>query len=247
MRKLAITADPDAAEKRHKKQVADRSVELRDAGDSCANLFGLNLPAHEALAASNRINAITQALKRAGDPRSMDQLRADTFLDLLKGTLACPTTGGVELTAPLETLMRLADQPGDLGGFGAVVADIARQVAEQQRRAPWTFTIRDDTTGQIFTGTTRRRPDARLARYIRCRDRTCRAPGCRRPGIYADIDHTIAVQDGGLTVPENLGLLCRYHHRAKHEGWWLLVQVRPGVFVWRSPLGRRYTVYPAAP
>ena len=155
--------------------------------------------------------------------------------------------GGVELTGDLETLAGLAERPGDLGGYGAVIAEIARQVAAQQRRSPWTFTIRDPATGQIFTGPVRRRPTAAMARHIRARDRTCRAPGCRRIGIYADIDHTIADEHGGLTVPGNLGLLCRYHHRAKHEGWWLLVQVRPGVFVWRSPLGRRYTVYPAAP
>ncbi len=247
LRKLVITADPGAAVKRHRKQVTDRRVELHDTGDSCANLFGLNLPADEALAASNRINTIAQALKRAGDPRSMDQLRADTFLDLLKGTFAYPTSGGVELTAPLDTLTRLANQPGDLAGYGPVIADIARQVAERQRKSPWTFTIRDEATGEIFTGATRRRPNTALARYIRARDRKCRAPGCRRPGLYADIDHTIAVQDGGQTVPENLGLLCRYHHRAKHEGWWLLVQVKAGVFVWQSPLGRRYVVYPAAP
>ena len=155
--------------------------------------------------------------------------------------------GGVELTGDLETLAGLAQRPGDLGGYGPVIADIARQVAAQQHHSPWTFTIRDKTTGQIYTGPTRRRPNAALARHIRARDRTCRAPGCRRIGIYADIDHTIAYEHGGLTVPGNLGLLCRYHHRAKHEGWWLLVQIRPGVFVWRSPLGRRYTVYPAAP
>jgi hypothetical protein len=155
--------------------------------------------------------------------------------------------GGVELTGDLETLAGLAERPGDLGGYGPVIAEIARQVAAQQRRSPWTFTIRDRATGQIFTGPVRRRPTAAMARHVRARDRTCRAPGCRRIGIYADIDHTIAFERGGLTVPGNLGLLCRYHHRAKHEGWWLLVQVRPGVFVWRSPLGRRYTVYPAAP
>jgi hypothetical protein len=144
-------------------------------------------------------------------------------------------------------LARLNSEPGDLAGYGPVVADVARQVAEQQRRSPWTFTIRDEATGQVFTGPTRRRPTEAMARHVRARDKTCRAPGCRRPGIYTDIDHTIAVEDGGLTVPGNLGLLCRYHHRAKHEGLWRLTQIRPGVFLWQSPLGRRYIVYPAAP
>ena len=91
--KLVIDADPDAAAKRHKAKVADRRVELQPTEDSCANLLGLNLPAEEALAASNRITAMARALKRAGDPRSMDQLRADTFLDLLMGSTASPACG----------------------------------------------------------------------------------------------------------------------------------------------------------
>jgi hypothetical protein len=329
--KLVIAADPDAAVKRHKARKKQRRVELQNTEDSCATLLGLNLPADDALAASDRLTAFARALKQAGDPRSIDQLRADTFLNLLlgkpcsqhtppgnhhdsngptgssisdstgngptgssisgstgngptgssisgstgvgpigsgptgsgpadSGSTSGGTTGsscscggssryrgGVELTGDLETLAGLAKRPGDLGGYGAVIAEIARQVAAQQRRSPWTFTIRNAATGQIFTGPVRRRPTAAMATHVRARDRTCRAPGCRRIGIYADIDHTIALEHGGLTVPGNLGLLCRYHHRAKHEGWWLLVQIRPGVFVWRSPLGRRYTVYPAAP
>ncbi len=51
----------------------------------------------------------------------------------------------------------------------------------------------------------------------------------------------------GLTEPGNLGALCRLHHRAKHQGGWVLRQLRPGVFVWVSPLGRRYTVRPQPP
>ena len=51
----------------------------------------------------------------------------------------------------------------------------------------------------------------------------------------------------GGAVVDRMVVLCRYHHRAKHEGFWLLVQIQPGVFVWLSPLGRRYIVYPAAP
>ena len=157
-------------------------MELQPGEDSCANLLGLNLPAQEALAASNRINAMAQAMKRAGDPRSIDQLRADTFLDLLMGTTTHPACGGVELVGSLETLTRLANQPGSLAGYGPVIADIARQVAEQQRKSPWSFTIRDEATGEMFTGATRRRPDAAMARHIRARDRTVPGTGLPTPG-----------------------------------------------------------------
>ncbi len=213
--KLVIDADPDAAVKRRKTKERDRRVELQPEQDGCANLLGLNLPAEEALAASNRIAAMARAIKQAGDPRSLDQIRADTFLDLLMGRTSGPRDGGVEIVATLETLTRLANQPGHLNGFGPVIADIARQVAEQQRQSPWAFTVRDEATGEVFTGATRRRPTEAMARNVRARDRTCRAPGCRRPATHADIDHTIPHSRGGLTIPRNLGVLCRYHHRGQ--------------------------------
>ncbi|WP_163645151.1 DUF222 domain-containing protein [Mycobacterium saskatchewanense] len=40
------------------------------------------------------------------------------------------------------------------------------------------------------------RPSAALARFVRCRDLTCRFPGCDRPADLTDIDHTIAYPAG---------------------------------------------------
>lgn len=48
------------------------------------------------------------------------------------------------------------------------------------------------------------RPSAQLARFIRCRDLTCRFPGCDRPAQFCDIDHAIPFEAGGLTHPSNL-------------------------------------------
>jgi hypothetical protein len=47
------------------------------------------------------------------------------------------------------------------------------------------------------------RPSARLARFIRCRDLTCRFPGCDRPAQFCDIDHTVPYPYGP-THPSNL-------------------------------------------
>ena len=109
--KLVIAADPEAAAKRRKARVRQRRVEMQPTEDSCANVLGLNLPAEDALAATNRLTALARALKQAGDPRSLDQLRADTFLNLLLGN-TCSHHG----------------QPGNLhpssglGGGGAATA-----------------------------------------------------------------------------------------------------------------------------
>ena len=59
----------------------------------------------------------------------------------------------------------------------------------------------------------RYRPDRRLARFVRLRDRTCRFPGCGRR--VTDLDHRTP-WPLGATDEHNLDALCRHHHRAKH-------------------------------
>jgi hypothetical protein len=53
---------------------------------------------------------------------------------------------------------------------------------------------------------------APLERFIRCRDLTCRFPGCDRPAELCDIDHTVPYPLG-LTHPSNLKCVCRKQHR----------------------------------
>ena len=77
-------ADPHAHEQRRKQAEEARRVELWDADDGTSDLAGRNLPAGAAHAASNRINAIAQAMKADGDTRTIDQLRADVYVALLR-------------------------------------------------------------------------------------------------------------------------------------------------------------------
>jgi Domain of unknown function (DUF222)/HNH endonuclease len=270
--RLVITIDPDAARKRRDKSVTDRRLDHGLLPEGTAYLGGTNLPAERAAAASARIDAMARAARRGGDERTLDQLRADTFLDLLEGintTTTLPTAsemagtaggsgsapaswpasaatgpvrGGVELTVPLSTLTGLTELPGELAGWGPVIADIARQVAEQQRRGRWRFTVHDGNT--IYTGVTRRRPTADLADLVTARDRTCRAPGCRVPAHRADIDHIKDWALGGPTEEENLGTLCRHDHGVKHHGHWKYRRVAPGVYQWRTALDHTYLVPP---
>jgi hypothetical protein len=48
------------------------------------------------------------------------------------------------------------------------------------------------------------RPSSALQRLIRARTVTCSGPGCRRPAVRCDLDHTIPYDDGGLTCECNL-------------------------------------------
>ncbi|MGD9619872.1 MAG: DUF222 domain-containing protein [Mycolicibacterium sp.] len=58
------------------------------------------------------------------------------------------------------------------------------------------------------------RPSTALQEFIRTRDLTCRFPGCDRPAVAADIDHT-QPWPTGATHPSNLKIYCRLHHLIK--------------------------------
>ena len=57
-------------------------------------------------------------------------------------------------------------------------------------------------------------PSAVLATFVRCRDLTCRFPGCDAPADVCDVDHTIPYPVGP-TQAANLKCLCRKHHLHK--------------------------------
>ncbi|CAB4953391.1 unannotated protein [freshwater metagenome] len=91
-------------------------------------------------------------------------------------------------------------------------------------------------------------PD-RIREHVALRDRTCVFPWCGRPARGCDVDHVSeydhdAEAEGrpqpGPTETENLGALCRFHHRLKTHSAWRYEMTTPGVFEWTSPHGHRY-------
>jgi len=58
---------------------------------------------------------------------------------------------------------------------------------------------------------------APLRRALNARDKGCRFPGCAN-SRYIDAHHVEHWANGGETKPSNLVSLCRFHHRAVHEG-----------------------------
>ena len=68
-------------------------------------------------------------------------------------------------------------------------------------------------------------PSTALADFVRCRDLTCRFPGCDHPAIDCDLDHTIPYAQGGPTHAGNLKCYCRTHHCGNRNldaasSWW---------------------------
>ncbi|WP_237572320.1 HNH endonuclease signature motif containing protein [Mycolicibacterium lacusdiani] len=92
-------------------------------------------------------------------------------------------------------------------------------------------------------------PSRSLAEFVRCRDLTCRFPGCSQPATETDIDHTIAWPIGP-TCASNLKCLCRRHHLLK-TFWggstgWRDRQLPDGTMIWTSPHGRTYVTEPGS-
>jgi hypothetical protein len=90
------------------------------------------------------------------------------------------------------------------------------------------------------------RPSAKLAEFVRCRDLTCRAPGCDRPATQCDVDHSIPYTDGGPTHPSNLKCLCRKHHLLKTFWGWRDQQLPDGTVIWTLPDGHTYVTTPGS-
>jgi hypothetical protein len=87
-------------------------------------------------------------------------------------------------------------------------------------------------------------PSNTLRHVIKIRSRRCGFPGCRRPAVGCDDDHTIPYDKGGRTCECNLHPLCRRHHQAKQARGWRLDQPEPGTLIWTLPSGHQYTVTP---
>ena len=88
------------------------------------------------------------------------------------------------------------------------------------------------------------RPRTALDEFVRARDLTCRHPGCDRPAVYADLDHS-QPWPAGPTHPGNLNGKCRLHHLLK-TFWagWTEHQHPDGTLRITTPTGHTYTTRP---
>ena len=183
---------------------------------------------------------------------SADMKRADALTFIASQALASiaddvrphrrPITISVAIDLP--TLLGLAENPGQLAGYGAIPASVARRLAAD---GAWQRFVSDPTTGNLLDfGREKYTPPQELVDYLLARDRICRFPGCRRTGQSSDIDHAHSWESGGETNPANLGLLCRRHHRMKTHGGWSLESNPDGSCLWKSPKGKSFFV-PARP
>ena len=107
VRRAVLAADPKAARRRKEKALKDARVEMFPETSGTAALAGRDLPPAAALAADKHLTALAQAIKAAGVPGTLDQLRARAYLHLLSGQPAgtlLPGTAGRPRAWPRRAL-----------------------------------------------------------------------------------------------------------------------------------------------
>src|SRR5215217_682138 len=242
-RKAVLKVDPDGSQNRAEARRKDRCVELTHEDDAMASLTGY-LPAEVASAGYQRINALARGLKTREETRSLDQLRADVFADLLvgksdHGTNLAPQ---VFIHMPIGTALGITDEGCELAGHGPIPGSIGRQIMNDPGSV-WRKVLTDPVSGAVLdVGRTRYRPPQALADLVQARDRECRMPGCHRPAHVGDIDHYQPWAKGGETNQSNLDCYCRYHHRLKDQpGWRYDLNPETGEFTVTTPTSRHYS------
>ncbi len=218
-----VVAEVDRDAVRRAAEVAKgRYVEIDTTDSGMAAVTG-NVLATDGKALDRRLDELAGCVCDA-DPRTREQRRADALGALAAGTdrLVCGCgSAGCSAAEPARkrnvVIHVIADQasvegtgttPGVLpGAEGLIPAELVAELAKSARLQPL---IRPgDIPEPGYT------PSAKLAEFVRCRDLTCRAPGCDQPAEECDLDHTVAYRDGGRTHPSNLKCLCRKHQLMK--------------------------------
>ncbi|MCR3720219.1 MULTISPECIES: HNH endonuclease signature motif containing protein [Prauserella salsuginis group] len=250
IRRIAYRAvhkvDPDGAAVRAARRREDRKVQILHREDAMATVTA-SLPAEVASATYASLDRMARSARNRGDPRTMDQLRADTLAECVIGRSGDHAGSGraeIYVHIDLPTLMGLADNPAELAGHGPIPAPVARQIAEDPT-STWRRVVTDPLTGTpLDVGRKRYRPSKAVADYVKVRDRECRFPGCHRPAEYVDLDHVTPHGCDGPTCAANLIGLCRHHHVVKHTAGWQFELEPDGTLHITTPRGARHTSRP---
>ena len=135
LRYWVLKVDPDAARTRQRASVAQRRVYARLDGDGTAEVGGCNLPPDRAAAAFDRVDALARRAKADGDARTLPQLRADAYLDLLAGTAFATRPSCDPLSAAADTTHPQVDRRDDQARIDADQTRAANQTRADQTRA----------------------------------------------------------------------------------------------------------------
>jgi hypothetical protein len=248
---VVARADRDAVRRRRERR-GDREFSIFGDEDGLTEIFG-RLVTTDAYAVDARLDALA-ATVCADDPRTLNQRRADALGALAIGAdrLNCrcgqPNCSAAATRIPNPVVIHViaredaldGDAPGSMIGADALIpAELLAELATSARLRPLIHPA-DAPPERRYV------PSHALADFVRCRDLTCRFPGCDKSAVGCDLDHTMPFGDGGPTHASNLKALCRLHHMMKTFWGWRDQQLPDGTLIWTSPSGQKYVTTPGS-
>ena len=251
--KIVAKADADAVRRRNQCH-GDREVWIGEGTEGISEIHG-SLLTPEARALDQRLDGLA-ATVCADDPRSPQQRRADALgalaagadrlgcrcgrSDCLAGKRPAATPVVIHVIAEQASIHASSTSPAsELRADGLITPELVAELAKSAKRVPLIHPA--DAPPEP-----RYRPSKALADFVRCRDLTCRWPGCDRPAIDCELDHTIPYAQGGTTHASNLKCYCPSHHLVKTFWGWREQQLPDGTLILTSPAGRTHVTTPGS-
>lgn len=275
--RVVASLDPEAAARRRKRaqrDLTDVTIWAEADGIACMAARGSSI---DAIALHDTIAARAKSLREGAGPddeRTIGQWRFAALLAAFgmapAGTrvagpsessapTAPPSATGplqpvrpqVRVIIPVDTLLGLADLPGEMEGYGPIDPELARTLAAD---ADWIRWVTDGVDDVLIDEGRRRYPGARLARFLRARDRRCKHPSCGVRSSRCDADHLpTSYAEGARTSAATMAPTCPRHNRHREASGWQVADEIPRdpmshpTPVWTSPLGRQYQSPPPRP
>src|SRR6185436_14034380 len=162
--------------------------------------------------------------------------QADALVAVVKSYLDGGHGGESGSTADHYQVVVHADAKSLRGGAGC--SDLPIETVKRLLCDCSFVTVFEDANGHpLDVGRKQRTVSTSLRRALYARDRGCTFPGCHRKRHLAGhhLEHWI---NGGETKPENMTMLCTYHHRVLHEGGFSIVKEGDGTLRFVTADGR---------
>ena len=251
---MVVDVDPEAV-RRARESRRSRGITVEPIGDGMVEIHG-RVDAAKGAVFDQGLDALARTVC-PDDPRTIDERRSDsvealtlgaTSIPCLCGNDSCPAAGNevpkghivVHVLAEQAAVAGESDRPALVPGYGVVHAEQIQEMVPQAEVRPVPLAGDLGTQGGYH-------PSRKLTDFVRCRDLTCRWPGCNVPIGRCDIDHTMP-WPYGPTHPSNTKLYCRLHHVIKTfhcgPGGWTDQQHPDGTVTITAPGGRVYTTKP---
>ena len=175
--------------------------------------------------------------QRPADDRTVDQVHADTVVDLICGSRRVdPRTPELSVLIDLPTLRAglHPDSTCETSNGEPLDVDTVRRLGCDGDLAA---VLLDNGGNCLAVGRSRRLATGAQRQALRAMYRTCGFPGCPTGFDTCRIHHVSWWEHGGVTDLPNLVPLCSVHHHLVHEGGWQLTLTHDRTITLHRPDG----------